>query len=119
MSMNSVAQALTTLLVVCLFAVALGCPGRPSVDPVAISDFKLKLPDRDGPSGCDESERPKDVGCTTLCKPCLTSFCVDGKWVREKIEFGEECDPLDLDFPPSGCPRTQSGFCPAECHICF
>lgn len=114
--LNSVARALTAPLVACLFVVVSGCPGPPSSDLVAITDFELKLPDRDGPSGCDQSVKPEDVGCTTVCKPCQTSICLDGEWVPDNVEMPKEiCDPPDLpENRPFGCPRTGHGLLPSR-----
>jgi len=72
------------------------------------------------PSKCTDP-RPSDIGCSRLCKPCTTFVCLDGEWKPQEITFPEGlCDPRgDLDPPFKTCPRTSTGFCPAECHLCF
>ena len=121
----SVSMALTTVLVAGLF-VAFGCDGQlpqlpqPPLQAHLISDIPLKVVTANG-SGC-ESEKPEDIGCTTLCKPCVTFICVEGEWERLDIDYPDGlCDPPNLPDPPplSGCPRTAEGFCPAECSFCF
>ena len=78
----SVSLALTTVLVAGLF-VAFGCDRQPPQPPLQahlIPDIPLKVVTVNG-SGC-ESEKPDDLGCTTLCKPCVTFICVEGEWER-------------------------------------
>ncbi|MGH9429403.1 MAG: hypothetical protein ACRD2L_24220, partial [Terriglobia bacterium] len=48
---------------------------------LALSDFVLDIHNIDGSSGC-KKEKPKDIGCTTVCKPCVTWVCRNGEWVR-------------------------------------
>lgn len=72
------------------------------------------------PADCAEP-RPADIGCGAICKPCVSSVCIDGEWERVEIIPPEElCAPRGpMDPPFNACPRTPDSFCPAECHICF
>ena len=90
--------------------------GPPSV---RVADFRVTMPGLSDPSGC-AGERPADVGCTRLCKPCVTWKCEDGEWVRLELTTHNDpmCDPRHVPGP-TACPRTPTGFCPAECSICF
>ena len=109
------------LLIACL-ALAIGCTME-SPAPVSIGDFKVKtdLFQEPIPPECP-LPRPKKIGCTTLCKPCIEWFCQDGKWMRIDLGFPDEfCerDRIPQDQGPFACPRTSTGFCPSECSICF
>lgn len=66
----------------------------------------------------DECPRPKprNIGCRIACKPCLVPVCEDGAWVYERIEWGDECDPIPSDS--ECCQVPLSGGCPAECACC-
>lgn len=127
--------ALKLMLVVCLAVVA-GCEngdqeqsdGDVSVTR-AIGDFKLQLPEPPEPDPSRRCTEPKpdDIGCSLVCKPCVTFVCVDGEWVRQEIDFPEGiCDPASTPEPVA-CPlteiKTETGathrFCAAECDICF
>ena len=121
MRRSSVSITLMTPLVACLF-VALGCDGEPEqTRPTFVGPQTLiSVEHFNGGSACEE-ERPEDVGCTTICKPCLTWLCLDGEWVSEDISPPDFiCDPPDLpDAPPiSACPSI-AGQCPAECSFCY
>ncbi len=127
MRQRFVSKTLMALLAVSLF-VALGCDRERTEEAVGFSDvpintgpLKLKLDELNDPSECDPEERPEDIGCTTLCKPCVTSLCLDGKWVAEHVEIPKDlCEPPEPDDPgPFGCPSGDFGFCPAECSFCY
>ena len=122
---NPVTKTLSVLVALCL--VASGCDDRaPTGGSVLVSDLKVNLGplkvklDRDNdPADCTQP-RPADIGCTTLCKPCVTWICVDGQWERFRIETPDLCEPREPTDPgPFGCPRDETGFCPAECSFCY
>ena len=95
--------------------------GGPATSGLAIADFKLDLRTVANPkteAACSAVVKPPDIGCTTLCKPCKTSVCQNGEWVRIDIATPELCKGRPGGTPPSACPRTPEGFCPAECHVC-
>ncbi len=99
----------------------LACPGPEPPTVFQIADFAVRVDLYDGQSQC-EGEKPANIGCTTLCKPCIVFICENGEWVREDLDMQDEefCKPhLPGDKPPSACPRTSTGFCPAECSVCF
>ena len=73
--------------------------------------------------GC-QPPRPDDIGCSVLCKPCITFVCVEASWTAERIDFPDEiCNPPGGGGGPgpdmTACPRSDTGFCPAECSMCF
>ncbi len=91
-----------------------------------LDDVKLSLPDSaiavdvvttfscPGP-------KPKNIGCTTVCKPCKTYVCVNGAWVPTDLDWP---DRLCESRPGTGgggnvCVGTDTGFCPAECSSCM
>lgn len=100
----------------------------------ALSDLQVRIPSPPAQmrQACTEP-KPPDLGCTTLCKPCITFHCVDGEWVESSIDWGMICDPpAPTGGPPVVCPRqplqthpedpgdavVHEGFCPAECDVC-
>ena len=108
------------MLLVTALLITSGCDGVTGTrEAVAIPDIAISTEFANGFSGCT-TPKPDDIGCTTMCKPCITSFCVNKTWVRQDIDWPPEiCEPRPDPLPPTGCPRTDTGFCPAECHICF
>jgi len=129
MKRSYVSTILMTPLIACLLVI-LGCngetttdepTGRPITGLAALADLPLRVVAMKGSSGCVE-EKPDDIGCTTMCKPCVTFVCREGEWESLDIGFPDEiCDPPDIPSGPGpfGCPRTPEGFCPAECSFCF
>ena len=109
---------LPVLALLLLFTYA--CEREPlAVEGLAIPDIAIDTT-VNGHSSCP-ANKPDDIGCTTMCKPCITWQCVNREWVRVDIDWSDGiCDPLSPpDPPPFSCPRTPEGFCPAECSICF
>jgi hypothetical protein len=106
-----------------MIVVFTGCQSGPTPpQTTAISDLKIKLPaTTETASSACPSPKPQNIGCTTLCKPCVTWICVGGKWERQDIDTSELCKPSGTSggIPPTACPRTATGFCPAECSFCF
>jgi hypothetical protein len=98
-------------------------PPEPFTGPTRIldaTDVRVLDPGRGGSTDQCTSPRPPDIGCSRICKPCVTSVCVDGEWERVDIDFPDGfCDRGPMDPPFNTCPRTGTGFCPAECHLCF
>ena len=118
-----------------------GQGGGMNVSAVALQDVPIKVDWRIPNDPMCLEPQPDDIGCTTLCKPCLTFQCEDGEWVGINIDPPDfVCNP---DFPGSGddltaCPRQSGlvlfsaagddfsggqdeipGFCPAECSFCY
>ncbi len=106
-----------------------GCAATTPVssDEWTFADFDLKLPENQNASA-RESERcpepkPKGFGCKYLCKPCIRYICINGQW--EELQYDWKEDPFCQPRPrpnsprPSACPRSEVGFCPAECSFCF
>src|SRR5436305_672309 len=120
-----VVATLVVLLVACI-TIATGYSSKQTQRPVVISDFainirpfKAALDKTYNASGCT-SPRPKDVGCTVVCKPCGTWICKDGKWVAYVIPPPRFCDSKTAgNASGTMCPRGVDGFCPAECNICY
>ena len=119
------------LLILCLLilAVVIGVEGQRRPTPGAqarISDLRINLNplkvNFDKVIKCT-APRPKDIGCTTLCKPCITWRCQEGKWVEFDLNTMDDavCEaPADLGGKSiSACPRGSEGFCAAECSICY
>lgn len=130
-----------TVVALSLTFFLLACPNGDGTEPVtegemegdtvrppirgelAITDLQVKLdagePSTE-PQACTQP-KPDNLGCTTVCKPCITWICVDGEWQREPIEWDDGlCSPPDPEEPgPFACPRDETGFCPAECSVCF
>lgn len=123
---QSIAKIAMLLLAVCLL-VGLGC-GEEETGGLLVADLrvnigpmKAKLDEVNPPSGCT-SPRPDDIGCFTVCKPCVIFYCLEGEWVRLDVHdlADEFCQPLDPGGEsPFGCPRDENGFCPAECGFCY
>lgn len=121
------------LAVLAIWLVGLAGCGNPEPEPepepgpvpgvtteISIPDFQIAVFPEHESEGCDESEKPDDVGCTTICKPCKTFVCVDGEWQPTDIKPPEDlCEPRGGSLPPRGCPLGENRFCPAECHICY
>lgn len=102
---------------------------------LALTDFEVRFPEPPQAQqaklaqNCTEP-KPPDLGCTTLCKPCVTFRCVDGEWVRDEIDWGILCEPRSPQDPgPTACRRSKlpdqgtglevPGYCPPQCDICF
>lgn len=99
-------------------------PTPPAEPPrlIDVSGVKVLDPGRGGSSSeCNPAERPRDIGCSRICKPCVTFVCIDGEWEPLRMDFPDGlCDPRPpLDPPITACPRSSTGFCPAECSVCF
>lgn len=101
-------------------------PGSGGVNPFADminrGDMKVFDPTLAGQTQGCIGPKPRDIGCTTLCKPCITFVCSDGEWKSDRIDFPDDiCEPRGGGGGPSStaCPRTDTGFCPAECSVCF
>jgi hypothetical protein len=102
-------------------------PSKAGVTPVdasrRIADFKIKLPTRATDAEC-KTPKPRTVGCTTVCKPCEFSVCVNGKWVREQVDTRDFCKPPSKGGVPGeegfGCliPKGET-LCPQDCDFCF
>ena len=115
-------RSVYTMFALCIVALFVsGCPGSRTngLPTFELSDLSIKVPDPPATMKCDPAERPDDIGCTTICKPCKTSFCVDGQWVPEDIDTSELCQRPGTGIPPSCCPRGPGFFCPAECSCCI
>jgi len=96
--------------------------GNPFADLATAGDLKVFDPSIAGRTAGCEGPKPSDIGCTTLCKPCITYICLDGEWQAQRIDFPDEiCRPIRTGSGPSAtaCPRGPNGFCPAECSVCF
>ncbi len=118
----------TTLAATCALAIT-GCPRESPPPKGLVSDVQIKLDTftadldvRHDPSQCS-APRPENIGCTTLCKPCIVWVCQDGQWERLDLSTMDDeiCEPIDRpDAPdPFACPRDENGFCPAECSFCY
>lgn len=95
--------------------------GNRFTDLVARGGMKVFDPERIGQTEGCSGPKPDDIGCTTICKPCITFICSDGEWQAERIDFPDElCKPIGGGGPSAtACPRGPTGFCPAECSMCF
>ena len=82
-----------------------------------ISDFKIKIPTRASDKEC-RTPKPQPIGCTTICKPCTFWICEKGEWKRQQLDYRDICPPHHQQEGPTGCPRGENGFCPAECSFC-
>jgi hypothetical protein len=116
--------------------VALGCQNEPASPPAnrtlspvdssrLIADFKIKLPLRatDVTAQC-KTPKPATVGCTTVCKPCVFSVCLNGEWVRHEVDTRDLCkNPTGGGVPEEegfAClVDTSSSFCPMDCSFCI
>ena len=65
--------------------------------------------------------KPKDIGCTTIGKPCITYMCVAGEWEPINVDTSPPSRPRPRpNFPPiHDCSYSDTGFCPAECSVCY
>ena len=117
---STILMRLAALFVVVLFGV--GCNGEVAPrSAIPITDLKLKLPDSPDTTAC-KLPKPADIGCTTICKPCKTFVCQNGEWEPHDVEPPEfVCDSSrgSNGQDISACPRSSTGFCPAECSLCF
>ena len=101
------------------------CPirARGNANPGALrmADLRINLSGFSSSSEC-EGDKPPDIGCTTLCKPCVTWVCEDGDWVRLDLTMSGDPMCTGSNAPggsdPAACPRRGT-FCPAECSYCF
>ena len=118
---NIITVVMTIFIMASLFT---GCDNGGRTDlkrpKIAVSDLKMELPKSPISPAC-ELPKPEDLGCTTICKPCVTWVCKEGKWERLDIQNPDICGSNGGPGspPPSACPRTDTGFCPAECKFCF
>ncbi len=118
MRRGSLPTTLGALLLIGLFA-AWGCDGGGPIGSVVINDVPLKLAPPDITAGCDLADKPDDIGCGLICKPCVKFICVHGEWVKDEVGWPPElCEPGPDTDPPVGCLASPEGFCPAECHMC-
>ncbi len=62
--------------------------------------------------------RPRNRGCSIICKPCFIAECEDGKWVYESVDWGDECSGGGGGGGGTCCQVPLSGGCPAECQCC-
>lgn len=101
-----------------------GVLDHPFAEIVATGEIAIMDPVRGegaDPEACTRP-RPANLGCRFMCKPCITFVCENGEWQRESLDFPDEiCEPRTPAGGTSAtaCPRGDTGFCPAECSICF
>jgi hypothetical protein len=78
-----------------------------------------KALDRQKPAAACKGPRPKARGCKQVCKPCFVSYCENGQWVSEPLDWPEgQCAPRT---PPGGgiCTRVSGFSCGAGCKVCI
>ena len=83
--------------------------------------WEIYLPpgDTPDPTSCP-GPKPANIGCSSICKPCIVHVCMNGEWTQYKLEW-----PKDMCSRPSSttkakiCPRSPTGYCPPECQICI
>jgi hypothetical protein len=99
------------LLSICVAGCASEDP--PAQDgPIEAIELSLHADECRGP-------RPRNRGCSVMCKPCSFAVCEDGKWVYERVDWGDECNGGGGLGGGGGCCEVPIwGGCPAECSCC-
>jgi hypothetical protein len=93
-----------------------------------LSDLKFdlnpliaELDKRHSAEACSQP-RPRRIGCTTLCKPCVVWVCKAGEWQRLTLPASPGCPGGSATGP--ACPLIPSplipghGTCPSGCSVC-
>lgn len=99
-----------------LIGTCLGCAAdAPAVDEEPV----VEQAEQALTSGGCPLPRPRNRGCSIVCKPCSYAVCEDGRWVYERVDWGDECSGGGGIGGGGGCCKVPVwGGCPAECQCC-